>query len=291
MDNLGISTTPGDLIQVVQLPVIQERLRSMKGAIDQEVMEACSLACTEDTIQTVKGKRAELRKLLDSLEAQRKAVKAAVMGPYNDFESVYKECVSDTLKSADAALKNKIDEVETEQKRRCEEGLRDYFSELCAVHHLDWLTYEQAGIKVDMASAKAKTPGKLRKQLAEFVIGVNDGVNLISSMGNAEEIMVEFRECLDASRSIAIVLERRRRIEEQKAAQEARTAAIEQEAEMVRRVEALAPPAAVEHSGADKAAIRVQLILYPTKRQFEEKIKPVMSRLKEICDTEGIQYE
>ena len=113
MDNQEIRTTPGELIQVIRLPVIQERLRSMKGAIEQEVSEALSLACTEDTIQTVKGKRAELRKLLDSLEAQRKAVKTAVMGPYNHFESVYKECVSDTLKSADDALKNKIDEVET----------------------------------------------------------------------------------------------------------------------------------------------------------------------------------
>ena len=291
MDNLGISTTPGELMKVIQSPVIQERLRSMKGVIEQEVSEACSLACTEKTIQAVKVKRAELRKLLDSLEAQRKAVKAAVMGPYNDFESIYKECVSDALKSADASLKVKIDDVEKEQKRRCAEGLREYFSELRAVHHLDWLTYEQAGIKVDMASAKAKTPGKLRKQLADFVIGVNDGVNLISSMGNAEEIMVEFRECLDASKAIGIVLDRHRRIEEQKSAQEARTAAIEQDAEMVRRVEALAPPAAVEHSSADKAAIRVQLTLYPTKRQFEEKIKPVMRQLKEICDSEGIQYE
>lgn len=278
-------------MQVIQSPVIQERLRSMKGAIEQEVSEALSLACTEDTIQTVKGKRAELRKLLDSLEAQRKAVKEAVMGPYNAFEAVYRECVSDALESADASLKVKIDDVEKEQKRRCEEGLRDYFSELRAVHHLDWLTYERAGVKVDMASAKAKTPSKLRKQLAEFVTKVNDGVNTISSMDNAEEIMVEFRECLDASKAIGIVLDRHRRIEEQKSAQEARTAAIEQEAEMVRRVEALAPPAAVEPSSADKATIRVQLTLYPTKRQFEEKIKLVMRQLKEICDTEGIQYE
>lgn len=286
MDNQEIRTTPGELIQVIQLPVIQERLRSMKGAIEQEVSEALSLACTEDTIQTVKGKRAELRKLLDSLEAQRKAVKTAVMGPYNHFESVYKECVSDTLKSADAALKNKIDEVETEQKRRCEEGLRDYFVELCAVHHLDWLTYEQAGIKVDMASAKAKTPGKLRKQLAEFVIGANDGVNLISSMDNAEEIMVEFRECLDASRAIAIVLERRRRIEEQKAAQEARKSAMERGAETVRRVEALAPPVVVKAGENDQNEVIPRLTftcINATRAQLR--------RVREFLNMEGIQYE
>lgn len=223
---------------------------------------------------------------MDSLEAQRKAVKAAVMGPYNAFEAVYRECVLDALKSADVSLKVKIDDVENEQKRRCEEGLRDYFVELCAVHHLDWLTYERAGVKVDMASAKAKTPSKLRKQLAEFVAKVNDGVNTISSMDNAEEIMVEFRECLDASRAISIVLERRRRIEEQKSAQEARKSAMDREAETVRRVEALAPPVVVKAGESDQNEVVPRLTftcINATRAQLR--------RVREFLNMEGIQYE
>ena len=49
MDNQETPIPAGELIQVVQLPVIQERLRSMKEAIGREVEEACSLACTEET--------------------------------------------------------------------------------------------------------------------------------------------------------------------------------------------------------------------------------------------------
>lgn len=285
MDNQETPIPAGELIQVVQLPVIQERLRSMKEAIGREVEEACSLACTEETIQAVKNKRAELRKLLDGLEVQRKAVKTAVMGPYNAFETVYKECVADALKSADAALKGKIDEVETEQKRRCEDGLREYFAELRAVHHLDWLTYERAGIKVDMASAKAKTPGKLRKQLAEFVVRVNDGVNLIASMDNADEIMVEFRECLDASKAIGIVLERRRRIEEEAASKSERDAAKVKEDEAVERVlevqkSYLQPPTL---AAPQEPVLKCTFTVRTTKAQLK--------RIKEFLEKEGIQYE
>lgn len=103
-----------ELIKVVQLPVIEEQLRSMKEAVDKRVEEALSLVCTEETIQTVKSARAELNKEFQALEEQRKEVKKAVLGPYERFEAVYKECVSDAFKTADAALKGKVEATERE---------------------------------------------------------------------------------------------------------------------------------------------------------------------------------
>ena len=182
-----------DLIQVIQLPVIEERLRSLKETVDKQVTDALALVCTEETVQTVKAVRSDLNKQFQALEEQRKEVKRAVLGPYEQFEAVYKECVSDGFKRADAVLKVKISDVEAEMKRRCEEGLREYFSELCTAEHVEWLTYDRAGVTVDMASAKAKTPKKLREQLAGFVANVSRGVEMISSMDDAEEIMVEFK--------------------------------------------------------------------------------------------------
>lgn len=273
------TASKNELITVVQLPVIKEYLHSKKADVDKRVSEALAMVCTEETVRAVKAERANLSKEFTYLETQRKTVKSAIMKPYEDFEAVYKECVSDAYKDADTALKGKIDEVESEQKRRCEDGLREYFAELCAVHHLDWLTYERAGIKVDMASAKAKTPGRLRKQLAEFVVRVNDGVNLIASMEDADEIMAEFRETLDAAQAIGVVQDRHRRVEEARAAQEARKAMQEQEAEAVRRVEALAPPVVAEVPKTVKCTFTVRTTM--------DKLK----KLKEFLNMEGIQYE
>jgi len=279
MPETNVFDTPGEWITVVQTPIIRERLRPLKERWEQRALDAESRVCTEETIQEVKAFRADMRKEFDEVEARRKAAKEAVMSPYYRFEAIYKECVTEIFRRADGTCAQKIGEVEADIKRRCEEGLREYFAELCAVHHLEWLPYERAGIKIDMASAKAKTSGKLRKQLAEFVVKVNDGVNLIDGMEDSEEIMVEFRRSLDAAQAIQTVLERRRQVEDERAEKEARKAAQAQEAEMVRRVEVLAPPTPVEQPKIFQCVFTVHTTM--------EKLK----KLKQFLNMEGIQYE
>lgn len=268
-----------ELIRVVALPVIEEQLRTLKDRWEQRAAEAESMVCTEDTVRAVKAFRAEMRREFDEVEALRKAAKQAVMEPYNQFEAVYKECVTAAFRRADNACSRKVSEVEQDMKQRCEDGLRDYFAELCAVHHLDWLEYERAGVTVDMASAKAKTPKKLREQLSAFVAGVAESVERINFLEDSEEIMIEYQRTLDAAGAICTVKERHQRIEEQRQFQEARRTIRAQEAEMVRRVEALAPPVQAEPPKTVKCTFTVRTTM--------DKLK----KLKEFLNMEGIQYE
>lgn len=268
-----------DLIKVVQLPVIEEQLRTLKDRWEQYAADSESMVCTEDTIPAVKAFRADMRKEFDEVEALRKAVKKAVMGPYERFEAVYKDCVTVAFRRADDACACKISEVEAEQKRRCEEGLKDYFYELTAVHHLEWLEYERAGVRVDMASAKAKTPKKLREQIAKFVVGVSQDVDSIAVMDDADEMLVEYKRSLDTATAIRTVLERHKRIEDERAAQAAKQAAREQESQMIRRVEALAPPVVVEQPKIYECTFTVHTTM--------DKLK----KLKEFLNMEGIKYE
>lgn len=281
-----------ELIRVTQLPVIEEELRALKETVDNRIAEALALVCTEETVQTVKSERTQLRKDFEALEAQRKAVKAAVLGPYERFEGIYKECVSDSYKKADAALKGKIDETEAEIKRRCDESLREYFAELCEVNHLDWLEYERAGIKVDMASAKAKTPTKLRKQVAEFVAYVNESVNLIADMDDAEEIMVEFIRSLDVGQAIGTVQDRHRRIEAERAAKEEREAAQKADIEAVERVVQVQKsytPRPVEASALQEKDPN-EVIPRCTFTAINA-TRAQLRRVKDFLNMEGIQYE
>lgn len=276
-----------ELIRVTQLPVIEEHLRSMKEAVDKRVGEALSMVCTEETVQSVKGLRACLNKEFQALEEQRKEVKKAVLGPYEQFEAVYRECIGDAYKRADAALKGKVDDTEWEIKRRCEDGLREYFAELCAAERVDFVRYEQAGIVVDMASAKQKTPKKLREKLTDFVAGIARSVELISGMDDAEEILVEYKRTLDMPQSIATVQERHRRIEAEKEAQALRAAQRAREAEAVARVEAAAPTIAeppTQAPAAEKVFPRFTFTVFDvTKGQ--------LIGVREYLKQEGIRYE
>ena len=207
------------LMKVTQLPVIEEHLRSRKEQTEQRVAEAMSLVCTDETLTSVKNIRAEMNREFADAETQRKAIKAAIMEKYDSFESVYRECIADPYKRADADLKAKIDATESEIKSRCEEMLLGYFQELCAVNEVDFLSFGQTGVKVDMASARAKTPKKLMEQIKLKVDGVAQDMKTIGTMGeNAPEIMVEYKNNLDLSLAISVVNERHRRAEEEREA-------------------------------------------------------------------------
>ena len=207
------------LMKVTQLPVIEEHLRSRKEQTEQRVAEAMSLVCTYETLTSVKNIRAEMNREFADAETQRKAIKSAIMEKYDSFESVYRECIADPYKRADADLKAKIDATESEIKSRCEEMLLGYFRELCAVNEIDFLSFGQTGVKVDMASARAKTPKKLMEQIKLKVDGVAQDMKTIGTMGeNAPEIMVEYKNNLDLSLAISVVNERHRRAEEEREA-------------------------------------------------------------------------
>lgn len=278
------------LILVQQLPIIVEHLRDFKATVDNRVNEAMSLVCTADTVQTVKTARADLNKEFAELEEQRKAVKKAVLTPYEQFEAIYKDCVSNAFKSADGALKGKIDAVEEELKQRCEAGLRDYFSELCIANGLEWLTYERAGVRVDMASAKAKAPLRLRKQLKEFVEGVKGSVDAISKADpeDAAELMDEYKQTLNLSAAMLTVQDRRRRIAIEQAQQVVREAEQARVEEVSRRVEALAPPVETEAP--------VETSVAPAEPLFKctfsvQATKSQLKKLKEFLIKEGIYFE
>lgn len=269
---------------LAQAPIIREQLRPLKEQVELEVAEALSLVCTEETVGAVKAKRAEINRRFKDLEAQRMEIKRGVMEPYNAFESVFKECISDTYKAADVQLKGKVDAVEQEIKQRCENGLREYFAELCAFHHLDWLQFERAGVVVDMASAKKKIPKKLREQLYAFVNRVSDDVATIYTMENAEEIMVEYKNALDLGQAWKVVTERHQQIEREGQSRQSYAADVAQDHEAVRRVEVVAPPVAVSDVPlAGEQVLTTTFTVHGTKAQ--------LIILREFMKQEGIKYE
>lgn len=201
-----------ELIIVKQLPEIEENLKNVSLEINKKVNEAKSLVCTEENKQAVKNIRAELKKELEQFEIQRKAVKEKVLAPYMQFEEVYKECISDKFKEADKDLKEKIDAIEIEQKKRLEDGAREYFEEYMASKNIDFIKFEKLGLKVGLSD----NPTKLKKQITAFIDKIVDDLNLIETQEHKAEILVEYKQTLNVSNAITTVANRFRAIEEEK---------------------------------------------------------------------------
>lgn len=276
----ALAPSAENLIRIKQLPIIEEQLRGLKETIEQRTKEAMSMVCTDETVQAVKGMRADLNRQFGALEDVRKAVKKQIMEPYDKFEEVYKECVTDLFKRADADLGRKIADTETEIKNVCEQNLRAYFAELIQTREgVEWLEYERAGVKVDMASAKAKTPKKLMDMLKLFVDGVAQSVKTIEGMDDAAEIMVEYKASLDMGQSIATVQARHKQAEaERQAAEERARAAAEREADRARAVSAAAPAPASEAYSAPKAVQQAAVKTY----QLDLRVTGTLDQMKLI---------
>ena len=276
------------LIEVQQLPIIAERLYQVKQQIEDAVLEAESMICTPDTIQAVKAYRADLRKQFDALEDQRKAVKTAVLAPYNEFEAVYRECVTEPMRRGDAALKTKVDGFESALKAQCEEELKLYFAEVCQAENIDFLSWPTAcqlgGIKISMADATAKTPKKLREAIDAVVSRVADDERQIAMMDDPAEIMTEYKRTFNVGVAVAAVQDRRRRIAEEQNAQEARSRAQEVQETVIAKVDAVAPPEIIDAPVESEELFTITFTIKDVTRAQA-------LRVRDYLKQEGISYE
>lgn len=201
-----------ELITIEQLPIISERLKMVSDEIDIKVRDVLSLDCNAEIVKEVKKIRADLNKEYKELEEKRKQVKNAIMLPYNEFEKVYKYCISDKYRMADEDLKNKINEVETEIKSDKINELTTYFNEYVLSKNIDFITYERANINVTMSTSMRV----LKEQVKVFIDKIADDVTLIEKQENKEEILVEYKKSLNCLSAINTVEERLKSIEVEK---------------------------------------------------------------------------
>jgi|LSQX01.3.fsa_nt_gb hypothetical protein len=221
------------LITIKQLPIIEERLKSISAEIDEKIAFADSLACTEATVKEVKAIRSELNSESAALEDQRKKIKTAVMEPYLQFEGIYKEYVIDKYKAADSRLKSRIDAVEDELKQRKRDSLEAYFNEYRDSLGIDIVSMDAWDPNITLSASLAS----LKKLAKTYLDSVADALALIDTHEYREEVLVEYKKSLNAPQAITTVVARHKDIEEQKAKAaeaEARAAA---EREAVARVE------------------------------------------------------
>lgn len=272
-----------EIIVVKQLPQIEEHLQTIKAEVTARVNDALSLVCTEDTLKSVKAARADLNKDLKYFEERRKAVKKEIMTPYEQFEAVYKECISDTYKKADIELKAKIDSVENELKTQKTAEVKGYFDEYRNSKIADgitWIGFADAKINVTL-SASMKS---LKEQAKTFIDRICDDLNLIDTQEHKDEILYEYKQSLNVSNAITTVANRYKAIEEAKAREEERKAREQAEAEAAAKVEAVAPPTVepIAPPVEEEPVLTVQFTVKGTRTKLKE--------LKEYLERNGFDY-
>lgn len=196
-----------------QIPVIKHKLVEVGNDVSKRLadLNIDNQVATEDTIKTLKETKAELNKEAKNYDELRKIIKTSVLTPYNDFEAVYKEQISDKYKEADATLKTKINEFELKVKQEKKENVIAYFEELKDFEQLDWLKFEQLDMDINLSTSEKK----YKVEVFGRVQKISDDLSLISTETHAAEILVEYKTSLNASQAIQLVRQRKQKEKEE----------------------------------------------------------------------------
>lgn len=267
-----------ELITIETLPVIKYHLEQLSVEIKKKVDRVNSLVVNEDTVKDVKTVRAELNKEFNELEEQRKKVKSAIMAKYDEFEEIYKKNVSNLYKNADAELKEKIDNVENQLKQEKYDEL-----ELFARQHIEFnnleniISFDDIPLNVTL-SASMKS---LKEQILNFIQKIESDLKLIELEEYKDEIILEYnKNGFDFSKAKLDVITRHKQLEEIKKQQQEVQLQIDDEAEIVEKVEEIVAPVEVIE---DEDVITVSFKVTGTK----EKIKQIKNLIIEL----GVEYE
>lgn len=265
-----------ELVIVEQLPIIKQQLQVISEEVDKEIEYALSLEVNDESVKEVKNARARLNKIRTTMEEKRKQVKNAVLNPYNEFEEIYNELVKNKLSNADITLKEKIDSVENTLKQEKQDEL-----ELFAKQHFEFnniediVNFDDIGLNITL-SASIKS---LKEQILAFVERIVNDLKLIELEEYKDEILVEYKNNLDFSKSKLEVIARHKQLEELQNKLEEKREKFEQEEKVVEKVEEITTPKEIIE---DDEIISVTFTITDTK----EKILKVREFMKE----EGINY-
>lgn len=194
-------------IKLVQVPVIEQNLIEVGKSVTERLLSLNidGQIATVETVKALKEIRTTLNKELAEFEDQRKYVKNGVLSPYNTFEGLYKEEVSDKYKNALDTLKDKIAFVENAVKEDKRTSVAQYFKELCLSENIDFVTFESVALDINLST----TEKKYKEQCNEFIYRVKDDLALIDTQEFKAEIIVEYKLTLNASRAIKTVQDRK----------------------------------------------------------------------------------
>jgi len=177
-------------------------LQQVSDQIDERIRYVCSLECTEDTVGIVKTERAQLNKDFNDLEYRRKSVKSMIMKPYEEFETIYKQYISNKYKDTDLLLKERIDLIEGTIKGRKRAELESYFHEYWLSKNIEfYINLSDANIPIRLSDSMKS----LMSQARSFIDKVAEDVDLINQQKYSEEILREYIQSFNCSKAITTV--------------------------------------------------------------------------------------
>ena len=200
---------------------IETNFEAVRDWLTEELAPYATMVVTEDSIADGKKTRAAIRKVGDSIDAQRKAIKKIWMKPYEDYEAKCKE-LTGIVNGAVSNIDGQIKSMENEMKEQKRQRLSDLFDDN-SYDVADYITFE------DVFDSKWLNASFSEIEAANIMVGkieeFKEGLEAIRGMNSPYEaaMLSEYSKTHSVSKAIAMgkQLEAIQKAEEERKAREA----------------------------------------------------------------------
>ena len=272
---------------------IETNFEAVKAWLTEELAPYASMVVTPEAIGDAKKTRANIRKVKDSIESQRKAIKKLWNKPYEEYEAKCKE-LTGIVDNAVTNIDGQIKEMETAEKMAKRDRLETLFSEQSA-DVAEYIRFEDIFDTKWLNATFAETDAA--NAIVAKIEETRDGLDAIRGMESPYEaaMLSEFAK----SHSLAKAMAEGKRLESIQRAEEERRKR-EEEAKAVTLSEPETPTeSAVEAPTPTPSAqfVRPVAVEEPIEKLYDYQFsmfnmtKAQMYALKQCLDVNGIEYK
>ena len=221
---------------------IETNFEAVRDWLTEELAPYATMVVSPDAIADAKKTRANIRKVKDSIESQRKAIKKLWNKPYEQYEAKCKELtgiVDDAVSNIDGQIKA----MENEEKEAKRQRLSDFFDDH-SYDVADYITFDDVFDPkwLNATFSEIDAANAITASIEDF----KEGLDTIRSMNSPYEaaMLSEYGKTKNLSKAIAEGrrLEAIQKAEEDRKAKEAESVFSEPEVSSEPAVEPVAPP-------------------------------------------------
>ena len=227
-------------------PVTETRIdtnfEAIRAGLEERLAPYATMIVSPEAIGDAKKTRADIRKVGDSIDSLRKAVKKQWLKPYEEFEAQCKE-LTGIVNGAVSNIDGQIKAMENEVKEQKRQELKDFFTET-SEDIADYITFEDVFDlrMLNSTFALKDAMEEIQRQLED----VRDCLSAIRSMDSPYEaaMLSEYSKSHNITKAIAEGkrLEAIQKAEEERKAREAEEIFMEEEIPEKDITNAPAPP-------------------------------------------------
>lgn len=183
-----------------------------------------SIEFTEEIKKDVEKERADINKQKKLVADFRKKIVAEYNKPIENFESMAKETEKILGETADF-ITSQVSIFDEKKKKEAEDKIRLFFDEYSLSKEIDFVKFEDLGIKIGInaLTEKGSITKKIQDQITSFLDNVEKELQLINTLEFKDEILVEYKKTLKCASAIADVQDRHRQLEEMQKQKEEKT--------------------------------------------------------------------